>query len=1555
MSWQYTEYMLPLLIAVVILLALAFYTWRHRGTPGAMYFMLLISAAAWWALMYALQLSGADLETKVFWAKAKYPGVVMLPVAWLAFALQYTGRDMWLTRRNLALLSIIPLITLALVATNDAHYLIWKPEMTVFGSFSVLHLEFGTWFWINMAYSYLLLVLGTAVLLRTIVPTLRVYYPQNLALLIGVMTPWISNAIYVSGHSPVDNLDLTPFAFTLSGLALAWGLLRYRLLDLVPVARSAIVERISPGIIVVDNQKRVVDINPAAQRILNRTSSMVLGRKVRELQPNLANLLERHRDKNEVREEVSFGTGSEHRNYDFNLSTLRDQKGNPSGRLILLYDITDHKRTEEQLRSSEVKFRTVVESIGEALLITDADDAVTFMNQRVTDLTGYTEEDMLGRQAYELFLPPEEWPEAFEHNRKRAQGISERYEMYLRCKDGEGIWTEINATPYRNAEGEIVGTLGAISDITERKASEKKLREAEELFRTTFDKTPMGMALVNMEGRYLRINEAMCQILGYSKQELLSSTFWEITYPEDYEKSMSYARRMWDGEIDSYSLEKRYQHAEGHPVWVCLSVALVRDSEGNPLHHIAQVQDISEQKRVEETLRESEQRFHQLFDQSVDSLLIHDVDGNIVDCNPEACRVHGYTREEMLTLSIKDLTETLLSEEERRARESVGGTLWQRAIAGDLSAVNTLHTGEHKRKDGTIFPVEVLVGSVNYAGQNLILASVRDITERKRAEEKLRESEQRYRSLVELSPDAIAVHSEGEILYINPAGAELFGASDAKELIGRKAMDFVHPDYRDVVKARIKRVLESEEPAPLLEEKYYRVDGSTIDVEVAGTPVNFLGKPAIQAVFRDITQRKQMEEALRENEERFRAIFENSGVGISIAELDRTLVQTNPAYQTMTGYSGDELLGKPIAELTHPHDVPADAKLNMKLLSGKLDRYQREKRYIRKDGEIIWVKPTVSVVRNTEGEPLFFVGVVEDITTRKRTEDALRESEERFRQLFEHSVDLLFVHDDKGKIVECNSEACRALGYTREELLSFNVGDIAVKLLSGEERRAQKNGTLWEQAMRSESGHIVGFEQNRLRRKDGTTFPVEVGVGAIDYGGRRMIFASARDISEHKELEEQLTYQAFHDPLTYLPNRALFLERLEHALARTSRRQSCVAVLYMDLDNFKVINDTLGHEVGDSLLKAVSERLKTCLRPEDTVARFGGDEFTMLLEDIEDTDEAKRVAERITEVLRTPFQLRQQEIYANITIGISVGTSAGDSPEDLLRKADIAMYEAKRTGKGQYVIFEPDMTIRLQERLELEGDLRRGVENDEFVVHYQPKITLDTGELYGFEALVRWEHPNRGIVPPKQFIPIAEETGLILPIEQKVLEDACHRIREWQEQYSSHLTVCVNLYERQIRRPDLIEKILGMLQEANLTPQSLMLEITEEVVMKDELSVLETLHALKNQGIKLAIDDFGTGYSSLDYLKRLPVDYLKIDGSFIEGLGEDHKDEVIVSAAIGLAHSLGLKVVAEGVETAEQTERLRELGCDVAQGHYFARALTKDQIPAFIISGTAHS
>jgi diguanylate cyclase (GGDEF)-like protein/PAS domain S-box-containing protein len=455
---------------------------------------------------------------------------------------------------------------------------------------------------------------------------------------------------------------------------------------------------------------------------------------------------------------------------------------------------------------------------------------------------------------------------------------------------------------------------------------------------------------------------------------------------------------------------------------------------------------------------------------------------------------------------------------------------------------------------------------------------------------------------------------------------------------------------------------------------------------------------------------------------------------------------------------------------------------------------------------------------------------------------------------------------------------------------------------------------------------------------------------AVPVEGERHWQGVILDISERKRLEAQLARQAFLDRLTGLPNRALFMDRLEHALARSARRRGAVAVLYVDLDRFKSVNDSLGHDAGDALLLAAGQRLRGCLRPEDTAARIGGDEFTVLLESIARPADAIRVAERIGTALAEPFEASGHRIAVTASIGIALAGTSGEASAELLRAADIAMYRAKRTGKSRWEMFDPAMGQAALERVRLEADLRLAMERDELRVHYQPKVDLRTGRIAELEALVRWERPGEGLTMPAQFIGVAEETGLIVPLGRWVIRSACTRMRQLQELYpgARGYKVDINLSAGQFQDPKLVGDIASVLADTGLEPDRLEVEITESVLMDDAEATIHTLRELKGLGVGLAIDDFGTGYSSLSYLQRFPVDTLKIDRTFIRRLDSDEGTTAIVRAVVGLGKALGLKLVAEGVETEEQAAQLRALGCDLAQGYYISHPLPAEELAAVV-------
>jgi diguanylate cyclase (GGDEF)-like protein/PAS domain S-box-containing protein len=545
----------------------------------------------------------------------------------------------------------------------------------------------------------------------------------------------------------------------------------------------------------------------------------------------------------------------------------------------------------------------------------------------------------------------------------------------------------------------------------------------------------------------------------------------------------------------------------------------------------------------------------------------------------------------------------------------------------------------------------------------------------------------------------------------------------------------------------------------------------------------------------------------------------------------------------------------------------------------------------------------------------------------------LRASEERFRALVQHAADIIVVLEPDGTVRHVSPAVHTVLGYEPDRLVGtagwapVHEGDAQTAQAFHADLLAQRGG--------SRSVEL------RWQHRDGSWRWLEVkGTNLLHQTGVRGIVLNARDISRHKSLEGQLVQRALHDQLTGLPNRMLFMDRLEQALERSSRRGKFAAVLFLDLDRFKLVNDNLGHDHGDQLLVQVAERLRICLRRVDSIARIGGDEFTVLLEDVGVVADAALVAERIIEAFRGSFRIESQEIFVGASIGIAMGgRDQGTTAQGLLRNADIAMYRAKANGRACFEVFKSSMRETVKGRLKMETELRRALDRGELRLHYQPQVDLRTARIVGLEALVRWEHPERGLVPPGAFIPMAEETGLILPIGRWVLETACRQASVWRTdaEIGLDLVMAVNLSPRQFRHPRLVQEVGQVLAESGLDASWLEVEITEGTAMGDADATVQTLEHLKEIGIRLAIDDFGTGYSSLGYLKRFPIDVLKVDRSFVAGLPANRGDAAIVRAVVGLARALGLKAVAEGVETADQLAELRSLGCDQGQGYLFGR------------------
>jgi diguanylate cyclase (GGDEF)-like protein/PAS domain S-box-containing protein len=938
------------------------------------------------------------------------------------------------------------------------------------------------------------------------------------------------------------------------------------------------------------------------------------------------------------------------------------------------------------------------------------------------------------------------------------------------------------------------------------------------------------------------------------------------------------------------------------------------------------------QKRIEEALKESEERYRAVVEQSVEAIYLYDAETKrVLESNAAFGEMIGYTEEELLGMCIYDFIEHAVEDIDRNVRSSL--------------EAGRRHIGErrYRRKDGSVMIVDTSASVISYGGKTALCAVSRDVTERRRFEEALKESEERFRSLVQNASDLITIlEVDGTVRYDSPAIERMLGYGP-EERVGSSTFDYIHPEDVARVKRTFSETVDEYGVQPPVEFRMRHKDGSWRYIET--TRSNLLDQPAVRGVVsnaRDVTERKEAERALRESEARFRAVFGRAAIGMALVNAEGRLMESNPALQEMLGYGDEELRGMHFADLTHPEDVAADAASFEELVAGDLDRFRMEKRYIRKDGSLLWGGLTSSSVPGTGGGPWFMVGMVEDITERKEAERALRESEERYRAVVERSVEAIYLFDPETKqVLETNAAFENLLGYSADELLEMKIYDFVAHDVEDIDLNVQRHLI--------EEKRFVG--ERKYHRKDGRLLEVAVSATLVPYDGQESVCCVVRDVTERKALEEQLARQAFHDSLTDLPNRALFLDRLGHTLARARRGDGHAAVLFVDLDDFKIVNDSLGHESGDLLLAEVAGRLRSCVRPGDTVARLFGDEFAVLLESPAAGDEAQMVAVRVLERLQAPFELDGREIYASASIGITDCVPVRDTdqdphqerPEDVLRRADLAMYTAKRRGKNGYEVFSPSMNTRVFERMEVENQLRRAVEREEFVVHYQPIIDLNTGTAWGVEALARWRHPERGLIVAEEFAQIVEETGLIRPVGRRVFEEACRKAKEWREQYPDRpLLMSVNFSASQfVHQADLIPKVLN---ETGLDPRTLVIEITERAVMDDAEFALGKLQRMKDLGVSFIIDDYGTGYSCLQYLKLMPVDSLKIDGSFIAGLGRDWGDTAIVSGTIDLAHALELTVVAEGVETAGQLERLRELGCDLVQGYYLSEPLAEGEI-----------
>ena len=1186
----------------------------------------------------------------------------------------------------------------------------------------------------------------------------------------------------------------------------------------------------------------------------------------------------------------------------------------------------------------------------------------------------------LKRQLEQLGLSPDQLPEAA-HWRELLERISASYSQ---ADEARRLSAELEKAELaaRSSEARFRSLVGLSSDVYWEQDSEYRF--------TSFSGTGTE-----------RVNPANLQWIGRKRWE---QDFINMTAAD------------WAAHIAVLDARQPFRDLElcrvtdSEPVWISVSGEPVFDAAGAFQGYRGVGRDITTRKR-RQALQALEHAVTRSLAEADDaSTALKAVIRAICEALSWQCGRYWRADEKAGVLRVSEswnvpdpAIEQFMAEKREAALESgvgLAGRAWQTGqptwvvdITGDAHALRSA-PGETGLYGAFHFPVIAegrTIGVMAFNSRTIgkpderLLQAVRVIgiqigqfLQRKQAQEVMRESEGRFRATFEQAAVGISrVDLSGVLVDVNQKFCDMLGYSKA-ELLGRHIRTITHPDdFGKGANARV-QLIQREMHSVAGEKRFLRKDGGVLWARrTMSTAHDTAGKPLyVISVVEDITESKQAEE-------RYRATFDNAPMGIMHTAVDDDrILHANAKLSEMLGYTHDELVRMRTDDFIHPDYVGVDLpKYRERMLSGELETFSSERLYRRKDGSDLWVNRTVSMVRDSAGSPLYFIRIVEDITGRVLSAR---------RGAMEHAVTQALAESTtvEDTMVIVLRTVCQALDWTcgahwkwieAEQLLrcgaTWHVDVEGVADFVAASRESPNEAPAWRGAAPGTStGGVVrrvwfsgepawfadvmqhpDFRRGPAAARAGLHsafgFPILAGtqpLGVMEFYSReikqpdqallqmvRAIGSQIGQFIQRKQAEDKLAHLAQFDTVTGLPNRYLFNDRLSQTLAQARRNNWSIGVLFVDLDRFKAINDTYGHAAGDTLLRQVSARLRECVRSGDTVGRLSGDEFAVALTNLAKAGDAGLVAQKIVDALADPFTLDGHQAYVTGSIGIALYPADGEEPDVLVKNADTAMYRAKESGRNNYQFYLPQMNEWLMERLKRETLLRGALEREEYRLHYQPKVSLATGAITGFEALLRWEHDGR-LVAPQEFIPILEDTGLIVSVGEWVVRTACEQARQWRR------PVAVNLSARQFQHKDVAAMVQAALRETGLEPELLELELTETLLMSDAEDAVRMLQQLKNTGVRLSVDDFGTGYSSLAYLKRFPLDTLKIDRAFVSDAISSPDDATITVTIIKLAHSMRLKVVAEGVETEGQCAFFRAHLCDEVQGFYFARPLTAE-------------